>query len=616
MKKIALLADGWKRLITYAWVEGINRYIVNNGEEACVYHFNCLGSWSKDELYNDGEYTIYTLPDLHDFDGIILDANNIVDERQYTNLVTRIRESQVPAISIGRFVDGLYYAGVDNSDAIKRIMEHVYTKHGARSFVFAGGPRESGENMLRTQAFEQFIEEHGLLPEKNPVWYNDFELSTGVQYFEDVMRLEMSLPDAYICANDNIAAGLIDTAQKHGYRIPEDFIVTGFDNMDKAAYFCPQISTVGHERENISETCMQLLSDIWDKKPVKQLNYVKAQSYFSESCGCPTCTKMDYRQFAKNSVITQVEKQKFDEELIWFEGRLSSAETFEEIFEYIGQYFQQLSCDGITLVVDERLFEMGDEEIFNTGQYDRRHLVVVYSDEKFVHEERLRYSKFRKEMQKDSLHNVYMYTPIHARDLVFGFSILKNGRFLYDNPYFYGVHSLVNRVIGDLYRKIQLRRMNDRLSELYNKDMLTGIYNRIAYNDMVEPMFEKACADGKQCLVLFADCDHFKQINDTLGHEAGDKVLKQVGKILKEQCPEKGRAFRYGGDEFVMFMPLDESDDPEEIKNKVIKKFASRKIAISVGAALTQPGDDRNMDDYMREADQDMYEAKRRREEG
>ena len=82
MKKIALISDGWRRMITYAWVDGIIRRIRELDEDIALYQYNCYGNWSKDALHNTGEYNIYNLPDLSAFDGIILDGSNIVDVRQ------------------------------------------------------------------------------------------------------------------------------------------------------------------------------------------------------------------------------------------------------------------------------------------------------------------------------------------------------------------------------------------------------------------------------------------------------------------------------------------------------------------------------------------------------
>ena len=56
MKKIALISDGWKRLVTYSWVDGIMWNAKELGEEICLYQFNTNGNWSHDKKYNDGEY--------------------------------------------------------------------------------------------------------------------------------------------------------------------------------------------------------------------------------------------------------------------------------------------------------------------------------------------------------------------------------------------------------------------------------------------------------------------------------------------------------------------------------------------------------------------------------
>ena len=78
MKKIALIMDGWKRWFTFAWPAGILQRIRQTGEEVSLYIFNSSGGWSCDEEYNTGEYNIYRLPNLREFDGIILDLNNAI----------------------------------------------------------------------------------------------------------------------------------------------------------------------------------------------------------------------------------------------------------------------------------------------------------------------------------------------------------------------------------------------------------------------------------------------------------------------------------------------------------------------------------------------------------
>ena len=97
MKKIALLADGWKRLITYAWVQGINIFNEKHSEPIEICHYNCMGNWSDDLVFNQGEYNIFDLPELNRYDGIIIDINNMKDTVQRHHLIELVKKSGVPA---------------------------------------------------------------------------------------------------------------------------------------------------------------------------------------------------------------------------------------------------------------------------------------------------------------------------------------------------------------------------------------------------------------------------------------------------------------------------------------------------------------------------------------
>ena len=77
MRKVALITDGWKRYLTYAWPAGIMQRVQATGEDVNLYIFNSSGNWNRDKGYNRAEYNIFNLPDFCDFDGIILELNNI-----------------------------------------------------------------------------------------------------------------------------------------------------------------------------------------------------------------------------------------------------------------------------------------------------------------------------------------------------------------------------------------------------------------------------------------------------------------------------------------------------------------------------------------------------------
>lgn len=95
--------------------------------------------------------------------------------------------------------------------------------------------------------------------------------------------------------------------------------------------------------------------------------------------------------------------------------------------------------------------------------------------------------------------------------------------------------------------------INEELKNIYNRDALTGLYNRVAYTEMVMPRFKNLTENGTSCSMIFFDVDGFKQINDTKGHKYGDEVLKEIADTLEREKPVEGFVYRFGGDEFVLF---------------------------------------------------------------
>ena len=106
-------------------------------------------------------------------------------------------------------------------------------------------------------------------------------------------------------------------------------------------------------------------------------------------------------------------------------------------------------------------------------------------------------------------------------------------------------------------RTESLERKLGALQLQASKDVLTGLFNRRAF-DLELPKVVEACRKSKRDLhLLMIDVDHFKTLNDTFGHPAGDELLRSIGQVMRSTIRERDMAFRYGGDEFVLLVPGD-----------------------------------------------------------
>lgn len=161
----------------------------------------------------------------------------------------------------------------------------------------------------------------------------------------------------------------------------------------------------------------------------------------------------------------------------------------------------------------------------------------------------------------------------------------------------------------------QLQQENERLAQLAQRDWLTHLYNRMATQEKVD----EAIAQRQTGLLLVIDVDQFKQINDRFGHIAGDQVLQQIAQVLRYLAFKSDIVGRVGGDEFVLYMPLEQDERFVKERARQIKARlreipvggASFPLTASVGGSLYQPGDD--YQSLFDRADQHLLEEKRRR---
>lgn len=184
-----------------------------------------------------------------------------------------------------------------------------------------------------------------------------------------------------------------------------------------------------------------------------------------------------------------------------------------------------------------------------------------------------------------------------------------------------------NELVARARTQIRRRRYQDRLRSNYERslslaltDSLTGLYNRRYTVRHLDGLMQRTRDNGKPVSVLLFDIDHFKSVNDTYGHAAGDEVLRAIGQRASANLRGTDMVARFGGEEFVVVM----SDTPRELAAMVADRIRERiaaepislpdnpaglTVTVSIGVATTGL-DDTTPDDILRRADAAMYRAK------
>src|SRR5579871_7940 len=169
---------------------------------------------------------------------------------------------------------------------------------------------------------------------------------------------------------------------------------------------------------------------------------------------------------------------------------------------------------------------------------------------------------------------------------------------------------MVGKRILELHQSLRFAATHDFLTDLLNRSEILAALDREC---------ARAGRDEKPTTVILADIDHFKQVNDTLGHAAGDEVLKEIAKRLKLDLRPYDVVGRYGGEEFLIVLPgcdleagARRADGIRKLveKDRVSTPFGDTAVTISMGVTATMARRDHSIEEFLRQADTSLYAAK------
>ena len=174
------------------------------------------------------------------------------------------------------------------------------------------------------------------------------------------------------------------------------------------------------------------------------------------------------------------------------------------------------------------------------------------------------------------------------------------------------------RIIGTITDISERKQAEEKIRQLAHFDSLTGLPNRTLLNDRISQAVSMAQRSRDNLAVIFVDLDHFKNINDTLGHRIGDALLVEVAKRMKSAVRDEDTVSRLGGDEFILLLPDTDADGTAHVAEKLLWAVAQHYqieqhelvVTPSIGIAM-YPDDGENFETLSMCADAAMYRAKR-----
>jgi diguanylate cyclase (GGDEF)-like protein len=201
-----------------------------------------------------------------------------------------------------------------------------------------------------------------------------------------------------------------------------------------------------------------------------------------------------------------------------------------------------------------------------------------------------------------------VYLPVFLFSLFISWSTTQDRR-----------RAFLRSILDDLARQ-ELAEANRKLAVQAHTDPLTGLHNRRSFEELARREFALAARNGSPMSLLLFDIDHFKHVNDSYGHDVGDKVLQSVAKLAKQELRGHDVLARFGGEEFIALLPSLTQDDAYLVAERLRACLAqcriavddSTEISITISVGLSRhtlgPGD---LGVMIKAADKALYQAKK-----
>jgi diguanylate cyclase (GGDEF)-like protein/PAS domain S-box-containing protein len=166
----------------------------------------------------------------------------------------------------------------------------------------------------------------------------------------------------------------------------------------------------------------------------------------------------------------------------------------------------------------------------------------------------------------------------------------------------------------------ELELLKEKLEQQAQQDYLTGLSNRRHFMEQGEMEFSRVQRYGEALCLFMLDIDHFKNINDTYGHKAGDIVLQRLSDVMRETLRTVDIIGRMGGEEFAVLLPETDLQEATEVAERLREKIARTEVVLEAGMPLhftvsigvtTLQGKNANLDILLNQADQALYQAKK-----
>lgn len=640
-KHIAVLVDRLHAEYTIQIISGIHEFFKNKDVCLLVAQVNLPHS-SKG--YFDYQYwgiSKLLAADSIDF-AIFISGSfcNYLSPEELSEYLKAYESKRTISMGIKLPLKNSSYIKADCKSIFNELIKHLKEKHGCKNIAFVSANlTKSIESAEREEAFKEALKNNGLVFNPDFVIDSNFSVELTREVLEERFRSKDDIKfDCVVSANDLMALACVDFFHSLGISVPEDIVVTGFDDAYIAKMAIPPLTTINQETYNQGWKAAELAYNYLEGKELPHYTPVNLSIKYRQSCGC-TCE--DEEHISESAESIQMEYVDLTVRLSKVYRTLDIVQnihTIDDIYNALPTMIDIADIRGIGICLYDEPIRTTKEEEFELP--DKAYLTILIDND--INLSINNYNKNQKDyfnpheslipdINMENGNGTYIVQPIFYGEVSYGYMLCKITKLSF---YFYSVVlKIFANTISQAYdyslkinENSMLSELNDilahdntTLAEISRIDELTKIYNRRGFlTEGQHKITTSALGKEGKGLVIFGDLDGLKSINDTYGHEIGDLAIKTIADVLKRSFRSSDIVARLSGDEFAMVIPGVGLSQMPEIRNKIqknceiISKENNLPFIASASFGVAEYSESNTLlKNLLSKADSDLYEQKK-----
>lgn len=440
-----------------------------------VYIFTCDGwKYEVPSKYEKGEYNIYRLPDFTKYDGVIMNSDTIHEPDIVKEIADKIGDAGIPCVDLNIHNPYFMHVEMENRNGIEEIVQHLVTQHKASSLFFISGPADSHDARIRLRAYEDTMTANHLEWSEDQIYHGDYSYESGKRAVRKFLSEAHVKPDAIIAANDEMAVGAILALKDAGYRVPEDVMVTGYDDSDIATYSYPRLTTVRRGEYEAGQIAYDKIVAANQGQEVEVHTIIQGHAMFSESCGCADLRDAEAARMRENYMKQHVKSYREMEIIKNSSVEFTKLVQMDDLLENLEQYICDIGIEYFYLCTCGRLEnDYREMEIIANGEGCSKD-ISTYSDEiliPFAYErgEVNSYGAFHRSMllpEECAMKRsgaFYIIMPIHFQDHCYGYCVAGDYRAAFEGRFYQNFILNLDNAMETIRKQDMMKTMLQRL---------------------------------------------------------------------------------------------------------------------------------------------------------